>query len=319
MVRALAVCAVILVARAASAQNATAPRDVAATPEPTIAPAETSPVSACGEHECPEVTTAAKIEKPTDKHALLKQKLAELNCLQSEIDALRVETGTPQAVLVKLKVTEVSRTKLRELGVDLDDLIANGHISKEHLDWLKNQNVAKVLCEPNIMVTCGRPASFIVGGEVPMPTVPGTQQPVEYKRFGTEIDLRAAAKGENRVRLELRARVSEIDAARTIEVAGKNVPAFTVRQADSAIDTELGQTAVISGSVQRRQESIQVGGKVKNVENEIELVFLVTPEAADSIGLSRTSSVAPYRTATSTSEAHPAERSLRVTKPSTAR
>jgi Flp pilus assembly secretin CpaC len=296
---------VILVARVVSAQNAATAKDVAATAEPTIAPAETSPISACGERECPEVTSASTIEKPTDKHALLKQKLAELNCLQSEIDTLRAETGTPQAVLAEMEVIEVSRTKLRELGVDFDDSIATGHVSQQLLDVLKKNNVAKVISRPKMMVTCGRSASFIVGGEVPLPTVPGSEQAVEFKRFGTEI--------------ELRARVSEMDATHTIEVAGKKVPRFAVRQVDSTVDTELGKTVVISGSVQRRQESIQVGDKVKNVENEVELVFLLTPHAADGSQVFPTSNGAPYRTATSTSEAHPAERSLRVTKPNAPR
>jgi Flp pilus assembly secretin CpaC len=288
-------------------------KDVRKSSEPTIAVAGAVPLSACNEHDC------SNLEKPADKHALLRQKLAELNCLQSEIDELRAATGTPQAILAKIKVTEVSRTKLRDLGVELDDLLADGSISKEQLDWLKNNNVAKVLSEPNIAVTCGRPASFIVGGEVPMPTIPGSPQAAEFKRFGTEIDLLATAKGENCIRLEVRARVSEIDDEHAIEVVGKRVPGFSVRQVDSAIDVELGKTAAISDSVQRRQEAIKVGNKVMNTESETELVFLVTPEAIDGNWPIQASSGAPYRTATSDSDERPGERSLRVTKPYTPR
>jgi Flp pilus assembly secretin CpaC len=319
MVRAFAVCAVILLGSIASANDAATAKDVAVAAEPTVALIDGSPASACREHDCATAKVAAVAEKPTDKHALLKQKLAEMNCLQSEIDELRIATGTPRAILVKMKVTEVSRTKLRELGVEFDDLMASGRISKEQLDWLKKNNAAKILSEPNIAVTCGRPASFIVGGEVPMPTVPGSQQAVEFKRHGTEIDLLAIAQGENRVRLEVRARVSEIDEGHEIDVAGKRVPGFNVRQVDSAVDTEMGKTVAVSGSVQRRQEAIQVGGKVSNVESEVELVFLVTPEAVEGNRLLQASTETPYRTATSTNEARPGERSLRVTKPRTPR
>lgn len=120
MVRALAFCVVVLAACTAAAQTVR-PR-IVSQPETEkklgIEAQAPTPVVACEEDECPNATAVASADKAVDKHALLKQKLAELNCLQSEIDALRAETGTPQLILVKVKAIEISRTKLRQAGID---------------------------------------------------------------------------------------------------------------------------------------------------------------------------------------------------------
>ena len=320
MIRALAFCAVVSAVSAASAQNAAPLKYAPEAGEPTVALAEDAPISACGKQECPAPKGETVSDKPIDDHALLRQKLAEMNCLQSEIDALRVATRTPQAVLVKIKVVEVSRTALRNVGIDFDEMISNGQMDKEQLDLLLDNNVAKVLAEPNIATTCGRPASLIVGGEEPMPAAPGSKQAVEFKRFGTEVDLLAIAQGENRIRLEVRARVSEVDSARANEVAGKRVPGFSVRQVDTAFESEIGHTVALSGHVQRRVEARKVSSnKVINVDHDIELLFLVTTEPIVLKPHGDAVTGAPYRTANSASEPDPAERSLRVSKPYTPR
>jgi hypothetical protein len=342
MFRAFAVCAVSLAVQIASAQSV-GPTILASTesnPEPAIALNDATNVSACGEHECPASVAADEaVAQPIDPHALLRQKLAELNCLQGEIDALRAATGTPQQVLVKIKVLEVWRTKLRKMGADFSGKPANEQVDAllsysgkpgdtqflgrsetvdELVNWLRQNNIAKVLAEPTIVTTSGRPASFNVGGEVPLPAAPGSSQAVGFKPFGTQVDVLAIAKGENRVRLELRARVSELDELRSNEIAGKRVPAFKVRQVDSSCDMEFGQTGALSGTVERRVEALKIGDQVVNTEHEIELVFLVTPESATAAGANvhaENGSRPPYHTATPTSEVDPAERSLRVTKP----
>jgi pilus assembly protein CpaC len=272
----------------------------------------------------------------------LKQKLAELNCLQSEIDELRAATGTPQQILLKIKVIEISRTKLRQSGIDIG-LLRNGDGGKplaqapvesarfagfttiddtaavvELVERLRKNNIAKVLTEPTLVAVSGRPASFNVGGEVPLPLPKGSQQAVENKPIGTQVDLLAVAKGDNRVQLELRARVGELDGGRNIIVDGVSVPSFSVTQVHTRLDLRIGQTGVHSGMLERRTERQKRGDQVVDVENEIDLLLLVTPELVAPLDHSQQASArgaAAYRTATSGSEERPGERSLRVTKP----
>jgi hypothetical protein len=343
MIRALAFCAVIFAVGAASAQSVT-PRivaDAATASEPTFASVEPTPVSACAKGECPATDVATAVEKPADNHTLLKQKLAELNCLQSEIDALRLVTGTPQQILVKVKVLELARTKLKKMGTDFAAFDEHGKIDSEQLnslinhssnvagfrtfdnseallgliDVLQESRVAKVLAEPVIVMISGRPASFHVGGELPMPGTPGTGQAVEFKKLGTEVDCLTTALGDNRVRMNLRARISEIDQGHEIEVAGKHVPAIRVRQIDSPFELEFGQTAVFSGLIETRQVSTKTDAGITTHDELIELLFVVTPEAVAAKPQDGLSSGTPYRTASSDSDEKPAERSLRVSKP----
>src|SRR4029078_4443318 len=79
------------------------------------------------------------------------------------------------------------------------------------MDALKQNNVAKLLAEPTVVVVSGRPGSFNVGGEFPIPAKDGSKAAVEFRKFGTQLDLVALALGDNLVRLEVRTRVSEID------------------------------------------------------------------------------------------------------------
>jgi Flp pilus assembly secretin CpaC len=339
MVRALAVCAVILAFGMASAQGETTPT----VSEPTVAGTEASSASACDEHTCPTTTApAASAEKPIDNHALLRQKLAELNCLQGEIDALRRATQSHQQILVQFKVLEVSRTKMRALGMDLNvfhgeanlpgqqayspevsaqnavfDKTDDGNALLGFASHLARNNIGKVLAEPKLVVLGGRPAQFHVGGEVPVAAGTDQYAAVEVKKVGTQLDVLATPLGNDRVRLDLRASVSELDHANSVNVAGKELPALKVRQVDSSLELTLGETGVLSGLVETRHESVRHSdGKVTTTPNEIELVFFVTPEEFAS---TNAEGGAPYRTAESASEVNPAERSLRVTGPGKSR
>ncbi len=350
MTRALAACALVFVVRSAAAQSV-APQSSAAAPQPTIALPVSADVSACGKESCPESAHVAGSEQPPSKQALLRQKLAELNCLQSEIDELRRETGTPQQILVKVRVLDVSRTKMRDAGLNVTGILgqgrarpggaleaysptakpvsapvasifANGNDYENFIDTFRRNNLGRILAEPSIVTLSGRPASFNVGGELPLPAPRGSKRSVEFQRFGQQVDVLANAIGENRVRLELRVKVSEPDDSRSIEIDGTRVPSIIVRQCDSAMELEFGQTGVLTGWVQRKQEVLKsdTGNVVQ--EQEVELLFIVTPEAVSTVAAKAqdaTTGATSIRTASSDSEEKPNERSLRVPKPYTPR
>lgn len=325
MVRAILVCAFVFAVRAASAEG-TASQNTPTLAEPTVADASTA--SACGERDCPATATSDALQTPADpaaeKKARLRQLLAELNCLQSEIDTLREETGTPQQVAVTIQLVEVQRTKLHELGIDftLNDL-KDGKVVRELLPALEKNNVAKVLANPTLTVVCGMPASFHAGGAVPLPSAVGNKGGADFRRTGTEVELLATALGDNRVQLNLRALVSSIDQGREIELNGVQVPALKVRQIETPLTMTFGETAVLSGSIETRIEALKrTDGSIVKQPNDIELLCVVTAEAmyaGDSGVGDSVSADEPYHTATAAPEVNPAERSLRVTKPYTPR
>jgi pilus assembly protein CpaC len=240
-----------------------------------------------------------------------------------------------QQIMLHTKIMEVSRTKFRELGVDwaLSDRVngtgvlfsaggqinapastfptvvpvanlANSRVAAEigryDLDVLiralRQNDLIKVLAEPTVVATHGRPSRFIVGGKVPyiVPTGNGSVS-VQYEEFGTSVDFLPFVVGPGRVRLEVRPEVSEPDPARSISVQGATIPAFRQRYVETAVEMNAGQTFAIAGLLQNRTEAVQrstpffgelpwVGTlfrRVSEQNNEIELLITVTPELAE--------------------------------------
>ncbi|MEM1303697.1 MAG: pilus assembly protein N-terminal domain-containing protein, partial [Planctomycetota bacterium] len=184
-----------------------------------------------------------------------------------------ISVGGVQQVLLKVKVFEVSRTKLRKLGVDFGFLgtggsvlatatgglidnvtngtgalqtitdtggqtvqfgvTSNGNQLLGFLDALQQNNLAKILAEPNITAVSGRPAQFNEGGEIPIIVPQGFGQvSIEYKKFGTQVDFLPIVLGNGSIRLEVRPRVSELDVTNGITVDDTQIPALTVREVD---------------------------------------------------------------------------------------
>jgi len=223
-----------------------------------------------------------------------------------------------QQVLLHTKLMEVSRTKLRELGIDWafsgNTLSFNSNPGKIATSGFQSQIVAgdfnallaalrrdsliKLLAEPTVVATHGRPARFSVGGEVPFILPAGLGAfTIEYKEFGTSVDFLPFVVGPGRIRLEVRPEVSEPDAARGIVSDGISLPAFTTRYVETAVEMQSGQTFAIAGLLQSRTETqtdkIPLLGempymgvlfrKVRSLQNDIELLITVTPEFVEAM------------------------------------
>jgi len=231
-----------------------------------------------------------------------------------------------QQVLLQVKVIEVSRTKLRALGFDFAKFTngnafistAAGIISsaaagavgtngKETIEFsvfddgnaffgvleaLREDKLAKILSEPKILAESGRTAMFHVGGEFGYEVAGGITGPaVEWKQFGTRVDFVPIVLGNGRVRLEVRATVSERDDANAV----RGIPAVKTRDVETGVELGAGQTLAIAGLVQNRTESQNRGipwvsevpylgamfRRVENQTNEVELLILITPELVD--------------------------------------
>jgi len=166
------------------------------------------------------------------------------------------------------------------------------------LEALRQYDAVKVLAQPNLVTVSGRAARFNSGGEFPIliPQSLGTLS-VEYREFGTRVDFVPIVLGNGYVRLEVRPEVSEIDDARSVTIGGVAVPALRTRYMDTAVEMKAGQTLALGGLLQTRTESQNRGlpivadlpwvgalfRRVEHVENEIELLILVTPEFVDAV------------------------------------
>ena len=166
------------------------------------------------------------------------------------------------------------------------------------LEALRQYDLVKVLAEPTIVTVSGRPASFSSGGEFPIlvPQSLGTMS-IEYREFGTRVDFVPIVLGNGRIRLEVRPLVSEIDPARSVTINNTTVPGLRTRWADTAVEMNAGQTLALAGLIQTQVESQNRGlpffsdlpwigavfRRVEEVNNEIELIILVTPELVSAL------------------------------------
>ncbi|QDU25951.1 Putative type II secretion system protein D precursor [Anatilimnocola aggregata] len=260
--------------------------------------------------------------------------------------------GGVQKVLLHVKIMEVSRTKLRAVGVDWASVGSNHFISQGvsgalaatagvgagiattpagpstvrfgivdgntqfygFLELLRQNNLAKLLAEPTLTTLNGRPASFNVGGEVPIlvPQSLGTVT-IQYREFGTQVDFVPIVLGNGLVRLEVRPQITELDNSLSVNLNGTSIPGFRQRRADVGVEMRAGQTLAIAGLVYTRTEASNRGipwladlpwfgvpfRHVQERQNEVELVILVTPEFAEAMDPNEVPACGPGQTTAS--------------------
>ena len=246
-----------------------------------------------------------------EKIILLQQKQSELERLQKEIRQLQAETQEARQILVRVQMLEVSLTKLRRMGTDFTlcepekdgaqkvtkttsaieklgfgagtsvKTMENTEAILGFTDWLKQNNIAKVLAEPTIVMIEGRDASFQCGTEIPIPEKIGSKSGFSFQPIGTQLDIRSFDTGNNRVRLDMKIKITEEDYAHSRMVEGTQVPAINTRQCAAGVETSFGKSAIISGLIEKRKEAIKTDTDVREENNEIGLMVVVTPELVD--------------------------------------
>ena len=237
-------------------------------------------------------------------------------------------SGTQQG-MVHVKIVEVSRTKIRNMGFDWAQVSStgnvvwsgvNGLISTASgatfgapatapdnvfkfnigslnafygvLNALREDDLGKILSEPNVMAISGRPAYVSEGGEIGYQvssTVAGNT--VGWKEYGTRLDIVPILLGNGRMHLDVRVNVSQPDAANSID----GIPAMKSRGVETGVELRSGQTLAIAGLIESRVEATVHGfpwisevpylGTAFRSEshqiNEVELIILLTPEIVD--------------------------------------
>lgn len=161
-----------------------------------------------------------------------------------------------------------------------------------NLSLLEGNNLARVLAQPTLVALSGQSASFLAGGEIPVP-VPqslGTTT-IVYKPYGIGLSLTPTVLGPQRIALKVAPEASQLDFAHAITIDGVSVPALTTRRAETAVELGDGESFVIGGLVDRETASNInkvpllgdlpiIGAFFKTLQysqQDRELVIIVTP------------------------------------------
>jgi pilus assembly protein CpaC len=201
-----------------------------------------------------------------------------------------------QQINIRVRFAEVSRDDVQRLGIGSSSGIAFGGSGSEVdalVGALQRNGMLTILAEPNLTASTGRPASFLAGGEIPIP-MPGNQAgqiTVQYKPFGVSLEFTPTLIRNNRIALRVKPEVSSLSRVGAVKANGVDLPSLMVRRADTTVEVASGQTFAIAGLFQR-QMSLDYEGTPEIADlpilgslfrsaryrrDETELVILITP------------------------------------------
>lgn len=122
---------------------------------------------------------------------------------------------------------------------------------------LEANGFAYALAEPSLTALSGQTATFLAGGEIPVPFKSGADAAVSivYKEFGIRLSLTPTVLEQNRIALKITPEVSEVDPALSIQSGGYTIPGLRVRRTDTTVAIGDGETFVISGLVSRQSSA----------------------------------------------------------------
>ena len=256
--------------------------------------------------------------------AIAKGYATDPNSVESQISI-----ASPIQVTLRVRVAEVSREVVRNLGVNWQALATIGNIA--HLpavtlnansnpiscggttggsvtllcqganfngviDALAQDNLARILAEPNLTVMSGQQASFLVGGQFPIPVAQQNNAiSVDYKNFGVSLSFVPTVFSDGRINLHVAPEVSKLSNLNGVTVsAGSSnlvVPSLIVSRAETTVELGSGQSFAIAGLLQtdHTQGTSGIPGasdvpalgalfRDNTFDNkEVELVIVVTP------------------------------------------
>jgi pilus assembly protein CpaC len=237
------------------------------------------------------------------------------------------------SVLLSVRVAEVRRDLLRELGVNLlsregnarvgagtfrtDDVFdkATGDITlppdtrfltlltdfgtKNFLALIDAEQVkgrARLLAEPNLLAGDRDTATFLAGGEFPVPIAqPGANGTVtitiQFREFGIRLNFVPEIISDSLIKLFVRPEVSSLDFSNAVDISGFRIPALRTRRVSTTVDVRRSQSLVLSGLFNEERERLRTGipflsdipvlgalfGSSSWRDNESELLIVVTP------------------------------------------
>lgn len=121
------------------------------------------------------------------------------------------------------------------------------------LSLLEQKGLARTLAEPSLVAMSGQTASYLAGGEFPVPVSQGGSTggavTIQYKEFGVRLNISPTILSSGRIAMKVAPEVSDLDFSSGIQVGGVAVPSLTVRRTDTTVELGDGESFVISGLV----------------------------------------------------------------------
>ncbi|WP_246691102.1 type II and III secretion system protein family protein [Mesorhizobium sp. WSM4306] len=177
-------------------------------------------------------------------------------------------------------------------GEIIGRLLSNGLSIDVAIKALEERGLARRLAEPNLIARSGQTASFLAGGEFPIPVSEDNGKiSVSYKKYGVSLDFTPTVLKDGLVSLDIAPEVSSIDASASYNIGEISVPGFIVRRARTSVDLKNGQSFMIAGLLQSQNDittsrlpglgKLPVLGSLFSSKSyqrrETDLVIIVTP------------------------------------------
>ncbi|MEM6811678.1 MAG: type II and III secretion system protein family protein [Pseudomonadota bacterium] len=231
-----------------------------------------------------EVSTPAIANQITNLVGNYAGEIQELDGPIDEIIVNMMGVRGEQQIMLKVKILEVARSAVKDLGVggganitgnDIGGGIAfnedlgltapvqfanallnytTGDLNPLSLDIraLEQEGVVNTLAEPNLTAISGEQAGFLAGGEFPIPTQIDENGNLvyEFRPFGVSLNFRPQVMSKDRISLQLTTEVSTATFERNLQLQGINVPTFNVRRAETTVELPSGGTLMIAGLIQ---------------------------------------------------------------------
>ena len=209
-------------------------------------------------------------------------------------NSLRVIPEHGRQVQLKLRIVEVDRTRLDQLGINffgggrtafattteqfasavtrsgsaldianpLNILLYNSKLNLgATIQDLEQKQLLQVLAEPTISTLSGLPARFLSGGEFPFPIVEGgtgnsTAITIQFRPYGVKVDFTPSVNADGTIRLKLAPEVSTLDYSNSVTLSGFTIPALSTRRAETEVEIQNGQSFIVSGLLDHRTTEI---------------------------------------------------------------
>jgi len=175
-------------------------------------------------------------------------------------------------------------------------LFNSGLGTAAYIKALQTQGALRELAEPNLVAMDGKDASFLAGGEFPVPIVQGggdkSTVSIIFKEYGVRLNFKPTIVDEDHIRLDLEPEVSTIDFANGVKFDGFLIPALRTRRAKTSVELRDGQSFALAGLLDNNEtkslSQVPVLGDIPILgalfksksfqKNETELMFFVTAQ-----------------------------------------
>jgi pilus assembly protein CpaC len=251
-----------------------------------------------------------------------------------------VEVGGVHQVLLEVRVAEMSKSITKRLGINLAYAFSNNDFSVSILsspasvvnpptsvlnqassavnalfrfdhkgstwagfvDALEEDGLVKVLAEPNLVTLSGQTATFLAGGEFPVPVPQDFNTiTIEYKQFGVGLNFTPVVLSKDKISIKVAPEVSDLDFTNSVRLVGYVVPGLRVRKTSTTVELADGQSFAIAGLLRENVRTVVskfpllgdipiLGALFQSKEfqkENTELVIIVTPHLVKPLDMAK--------------------------------